>query len=142
MRREGNHVRITVELIKADDGFQLSSQTYDRQAKDIFAVQPEIALAATEAMQLKLLGGNGQPVASNLHSKNPEAYQAYLQGQYFIARGQDKRDLDQALSCADQAIKLDPNCASAWAQRSGAGNHGRRHPHREHRGISSPTRKR
>jgi TolB-like protein/DNA-binding winged helix-turn-helix (wHTH) protein len=118
VRREGNHVRITAELIKADDGFQLWSQTYDRQAKDIFAVQDEIALAATEALQLKLLGGNGQPVASNLHSTNPEAYQAYLQGQYFIARGEDKRDLDQALSYADQAIKLDANYASAWAQRS------------------------
>ena len=66
VRREGNHVRITAELIKADDGFQLWSQTYDREIKDIFAVQDEIALAATEALQLKLLGGNGQPVAPNL----------------------------------------------------------------------------
>ena len=45
VRREGNHVRITAELIKADDGFQLWSQTYDREIKDIFAVQDEIALA-------------------------------------------------------------------------------------------------
>jgi TolB-like protein/DNA-binding winged helix-turn-helix (wHTH) protein len=60
VRREGNRVRITAELIKADDGFQLWSQTYDREIKDIFAVQDEIALATTEALQLKLLGGNGQ----------------------------------------------------------------------------------
>ncbi|HEY4051723.1 MAG TPA: winged helix-turn-helix domain-containing protein [Acidobacteriaceae bacterium] len=53
---EGNHVRITAELIKTDDGFQLWSQTYDREIKDIFAVQDEIALRATEALQLKLLG--------------------------------------------------------------------------------------
>src|SRR5258708_7976793 len=53
VRREGNHVRITAELIKADDGFQLWSQTYDREIKDIFAVQDEIARAATEALQPK-----------------------------------------------------------------------------------------
>jgi TolB-like protein/DNA-binding winged helix-turn-helix (wHTH) protein/Tfp pilus assembly protein PilF len=118
VRREGNHLRITAELIKTDDGFQVWSQTYDRETKDILAVQDEIALAATEALQMKLLEGGRQTVASNLYNTNPEAYQAYLQGQYFFARGQDKRDLDTALSYADQAIKLDPNYASAWAQRS------------------------
>jgi TolB-like protein/DNA-binding winged helix-turn-helix (wHTH) protein/Flp pilus assembly protein TadD len=118
VRREGNHVRITANLIKADDGFQLWSQTYDREINDIFAVQDEIAQAATEALQLKLLGGNGQPLASNLRSANPEAYQAYLQAKYFSARGQDKQDLEKALSYADQAIKLDANYATAWALRS------------------------
>jgi TolB-like protein/DNA-binding winged helix-turn-helix (wHTH) protein/Flp pilus assembly protein TadD len=118
VRREGNHVRITANLIKAEDGFQLWSQTYDREINDLFAVQDEIAMAATEALQLKLLGGNGQPVTSNLRSANPEAYQAYLQAKYFSARGQDKHDLDRALSYADQAIKLDANYATAWAQRS------------------------
>jgi hypothetical protein len=56
VRRDGNHVRITAELIKADDGFQLWSQTYDREIKDIFGVEDEIAQAATEALRLKLLG--------------------------------------------------------------------------------------
>jgi len=118
VRRDGNHVRITANLIKTEDGFQLWSQTYDREINDILTVQDEIALAATEALQLKLLGGNGQPVASSLRSANPEAYQAYLQAKYFSARGQDKRDLDKELSYADQAIKLDANYAAAWAQRS------------------------
>ena len=118
VRREGNHVRITAELTKADDGFQLWSQTYDRQTKDILAVQDDIALATTEALQLKLLGANGQRLASNLRTANPEAYQAYLEGQYFIARGDDKPDLEQALSYADQAVKLDASYAPAWAQRA------------------------
>ncbi len=118
VRREGNHVRITANLIKVEDGFQLWSQTYDREINDIFAVQDEIAQAATEALQLKLLGVSGQPVVSNLRSANPEAYQAYLQSKYFSARGQDKRDLDTGLSYADQAIKLDANYATAWALRS------------------------
>jgi TolB-like protein/DNA-binding winged helix-turn-helix (wHTH) protein/Flp pilus assembly protein TadD len=122
VRRDGNHVRITAELIKADDGFQLWSQTYDREIKDIFAVEDEIALSATEALRLKLLGGNGQPVAPNLRSANPEAYQAYLQAEYFSGRGQSKKDLDKALAYTDNAIKLDEKYAPAWALRSSVQN--------------------
>jgi TolB-like protein/DNA-binding winged helix-turn-helix (wHTH) protein len=118
VRRDGNHVRITAELIKADDGFQLWSQTYDREIKDIFGVEDEIAQATTEALRLKLLGGNGQPVASNLRSTNPEAYQAYLRAEYFRGRGQSKEDLDKALAYTDTAINLDEKYAPAWALRS------------------------
>jgi TolB-like protein/DNA-binding winged helix-turn-helix (wHTH) protein/Tfp pilus assembly protein PilF len=121
VRREGNHVRITAELIKTDDGFQLWSQTYDREIKDIFVVQDEIALAATQALQLKLLGSNGQPVVSNARSANPEAYQAYLQSEYFSARGQSK-DLGKAVAYADTAIKLDEKFAPAWALRASVQN--------------------
>src|SRR6266404_3830039 len=122
VRREGNHVRITAELVKADDGFQLWSQTYDREINDIFAVQDEIARAATEALQLKLLGGNGQPIASNLRTANPEAYQAYLQAKYFSVLGQNKQDLSKALAYTEQAIKLDEKYAPAWALRSSVQN--------------------
>jgi TolB-like protein len=118
VRRDGNHVRITAELIKAGDGFQLWSQTYDREIKDIFAVEDEIALATTEALKLKLLGGNGRPVAPNLRSANPEAYQAYLQAEYFSGRGESKEDLGKALAYTDTAIKLDEKYAPAWALRS------------------------
>jgi TolB-like protein/DNA-binding winged helix-turn-helix (wHTH) protein/Flp pilus assembly protein TadD len=118
VRREGNHVRITAELTKADDGFQLWSQTYDREINHILAAQDEIARAVTGALQVKLLSPNNPEVSPGLRSISPEAYQAYLQGQYFIARGQDKRDIDKALSYSDQAIKLDANYAPAWAQRS------------------------
>jgi TolB-like protein/DNA-binding winged helix-turn-helix (wHTH) protein/Tfp pilus assembly protein PilF len=120
--RQGNHVRITAELIKADDGFQLWSQTYDREIEDIFAVQDEIALAATQALQLKLLGADGQPVAPILRSTNPEAYQAYLQANYFLGRGTGKEELDKALGYADTAIKLDERYAPAWALRASAQN--------------------
>jgi TolB-like protein/Tfp pilus assembly protein PilF len=122
VRSEGDHVRITAELIKTDDGFQLWSQTYDREINDIFAVQDEIARATTEALRLKLLGGNGQPVPSNLHSANPEAYHAYLQAEYFSGRGQSKEDLDKALAYADTAIKLDEKYAPAWALRASVQN--------------------
>jgi len=118
VRREGNHLRITAELVKANDGFQLWSQTYDRELNDIFAVQDEIARSVAGALQSRLLSAGGATTSKDSRATNSEAYQAYLEGQYFIARGQDKEDLTKALSCADQAIKLDPGYAPAWAQRS------------------------
>jgi len=122
VRREGNRVRITAELTKADDGFQLWSQTYDRKINDIFAVQDEIAQATTEALQLKLLRSDGQPVSSNLRSANAEAYQAYLKANYFLGRGLGKEDLGEALAYVDTAIKLDEKYAPAWALRASVQN--------------------
>jgi TolB-like protein/DNA-binding winged helix-turn-helix (wHTH) protein/Flp pilus assembly protein TadD len=122
VRRDGNHVSITAELIKADDGFQLWSQTYDREIKDIFGVEDDIAQAASEALRVKLLGGNGQPVSPNLRSTNAEAYQAFLQAQYFSGRGQSKEELGKALAYTDTAIKLDEKYAPAWALRSSVQN--------------------
>jgi TolB-like protein/DNA-binding winged helix-turn-helix (wHTH) protein/Tfp pilus assembly protein PilF len=118
VRREGNRVRITAELSKVDDGFQLWSQTYDRRIDDIFAVQDEIARAATQALQVKLLGGNGQPIPSTLGSANAEAYEAYLQGRYILGQGHNKETLEKALAYADQAIKFDEKYAPAWALRA------------------------
>jgi len=119
VRREGNHVRITAQLVKAEDGFQLWSQTYDREINDVFAVQDEIARAASAALQPKLLG-SGQTLASTvpLHSVNPEAYQAYLQANYFWGRGTGEGDVAKALAYADQAIRLDEKYAPAWALRA------------------------
>ena len=120
--REGDHVRITTELIKADDGFQLWSQSYDREIKDIFAVQDELAHAATEALQVKLLGSNGPPAAASPRSTSPEAYQAYLQANYFLGQGTGKEDVGKALSYADTAIRLDEGYAPAWALRASVQN--------------------
>jgi TolB-like protein/DNA-binding winged helix-turn-helix (wHTH) protein/Flp pilus assembly protein TadD len=111
VRRQGNSVRITAELIKADDGFQLWSRSYDRELKDIFSVQDEIAQSTTQALQLNLLG-------QNLQNTNSQAYQAYLQAKYFIGQGRSKDDLDKALTYADTAIKLDEKFAPAWALRA------------------------
>jgi TolB-like protein/DNA-binding winged helix-turn-helix (wHTH) protein/Flp pilus assembly protein TadD len=122
VRCDGNHVRITAELIKTDDGFQLWSQTYDRQINDIFDVQDEIAQSATEALQLKLLGSRGHPVAANIRSANPEAYQVYLQANYFFGRGTGKGDVSKALAYTDTAIKLDEGYAPAWALRASVQN--------------------
>jgi len=118
VRREGNRLRITAELVKANDGFELWAQTYDREISDIFAVQDEIARSVAGALQSKLLSTGGAATSKNSRATNSKACEAYLAGQYSIARGQDKENLTRALSYADQATKLDPGYAPAWAQRS------------------------
>jgi TolB-like protein/DNA-binding winged helix-turn-helix (wHTH) protein/Tfp pilus assembly protein PilF len=120
VRKEGNHIRITAELVKAEDGFQLWSETYDREIGGIFATQEEIAGAVSGALQLKLLSASGAAITSSSRTANSKAYEAYLQGQYFSAKGQDKEDLKKALTYANQATELDPNYAPAWAQRAQA----------------------
>ena len=118
IRKEGDRLRITAELIKANDGFQLWSESYDREIKNIFATQDDIAHSVTAALKVKLITSSAQGSFASSRSASPEAYEAYLQGQYFRARGQDKVDLVKTLSYADEAIRLDPNYAPAWAQRA------------------------
>ena len=120
VRKEGNRVRITAELTKVDDGFQLWADTYDLEINDVFAAQDKIAAAVSRALQVKLLSPDGGGAPGHLAQYESRAYQAYLQGQYFAARGQDNEDLKKALSYANQATELDPNYAPAWAQRAQA----------------------
>ena len=117
VRHEGNHVRITIELIKADSGVQLWSRTYDRAIGDIFSVEDEIALAVTTALRVKMSGSNARSSDANSDT-NPDAYQAYLQSQYFLTRGRNRSDLDRALSYANSAISLDERYGPAWALRA------------------------
>jgi TolB-like protein/DNA-binding winged helix-turn-helix (wHTH) protein/Flp pilus assembly protein TadD len=120
VRKEGNRLRITADLTNVDDGFQLWAETYNIEVNNVFAAQDKIAAAVSRALQVKLLSPDGAALSVASRSTNPNAYQAYLQGQYFAARGQDKDDLKKALSYANQATELDPNYAPAWAQRAQA----------------------
>jgi TolB-like protein len=115
--REGSRVRITAELTKAADGFQLWSRSYDRQIGDIFAVQDEIARSVANELQLKLTGAYGAPLASPVATTTPDAYQAYLEGRYF-SRRHEPGDYEKALAYTEKAIQLDPKYAPAWALRS------------------------
>jgi len=117
VRREGTRVRITADLTQAKDGFQLWSETYDRQIDDVLIVQDEIARAVSVALQVRILDSGRQSATAHFH-RNPAAYEPYLQAQYFLSRGEDKEDLDKALSYVDQAVKIDPDFAPAWALRS------------------------
>jgi len=118
VQREGDRIRVTAELVKADDGFQLWSQTYQRRIDDVFSVQDEITHAATGALQLKLVDAKGVALSAKPRSTNSKAYEAYLRAGYFTTRGRDKADLDNALANVEQAIKLDAKYAPAWALRS------------------------
>ena len=118
VQREGDHVRIMAELIKAEDGFQLWSETYDRQIGDIFSVQDEIARAVTGALQVNLLSAKGLALSAHSRSTNSKAYEAYLRAGYFNSRGRGKADLDNALAYIEQSIRLDAKYAPAWELRS------------------------
>jgi len=118
IQREGDRVRVRAELVQAQDGFQLWAESYDRKIDDIFEMQDEIARSVTDALQLKLLGANEGASAARERSPNGAAYEALLHARYFVTRGRDKSDLDDALVYCEHAISLDPKYASAWAMRS------------------------
>jgi TolB-like protein/class 3 adenylate cyclase/Tfp pilus assembly protein PilF len=112
VRKEGRRVRIAAQLIKTADGFHLWSETYERELNDIFAVQEGIAQAVASSLQVKLLGGKA--ARPSTQPRNVEAYNAYLQGRYFYER-RTSEDLQKATAYYEQAIKLDPDYAAAWA---------------------------
>jgi serine/threonine protein kinase/tetratricopeptide (TPR) repeat protein len=111
VRRAGNTVRVTAQLIRADSGLPLWSQTYDRDVKDIFQVQDDIAAAVVAALKLKLLPTQG---LDPHRSDNPEAYNQFLLARQFGRRG-NLEDIERANAAYARAIALDPGFAAAYA---------------------------
>ena len=118
VRKQGDQVRIVAELINAADGSELWSQTFDRELKDIFAVQSEIAMAVATSLELTVLGEN-ETSAQNAATKSVEAHNAYLQGHFYFER-RNLEDYRKSVGFFDQAIHLDPGYALAYAERSEA----------------------
>jgi serine/threonine-protein kinase len=116
VRKQGERVRIVAELINAADGIELWTRTFDRELKDIFAVQQEIAAAVASSLKATLLGSGQQP-AANPATRNTEAHNAYLQGHYYFQR-RNLEDYRKAVGHYDEAIHLDPEYALAYAERS------------------------
>ncbi len=112
VRKDGDRVRISAELVKIDDGFQLWSGSYDRNLKDVMTLQEEIARAITSELKVRLLTSNVATVAER--NPNTEAYNDYLQGRYFFER-RSVEDLSKATYYYEQAINLDPGYARAWS---------------------------
>jgi len=112
VRKAGNRIRVTTQLVKASDGFQVWSGRYDREMTDVFAVQDEIAQAIVEKLKGKL---SAAPLASSSerHSRNLEAYNAYLRGRHYLWRI-DVASVNRARECFEKAIALDPNYALAY----------------------------
>jgi len=110
VRRSGNHLRVTVQLVSVADGYHLWSEKYDREMKDIFEIQDEISRSIAERLKVTL--ENEQPLVK-AGTNNLEAYQLYLKGRaLFFRRGPHLR---RSLECFERAVALDMNYALAWA---------------------------
>jgi adenylate cyclase len=109
VRKAGDRVRITAQLIKADDGYHLYSETFDRTLDDVFAIQDEISAAVVAALKVQLLGDAPKSV-----EVNPEAYALYLQGRYFHER-RTKADWENSVAAFERALEIEPDYAEAWA---------------------------
>jgi adenylate cyclase len=108
VRKSGNRLRITVQLIKAEDGSHLWSEIYDRTLDDIFSVQDEIAASVVTELKVTLLKN-----ANN--SMNPEAYNLYLEGK-FLADTRSKQNFELAITKLNQALQIDSTAEQIWAE--------------------------
>lgn len=112
VRQSGTRLRITAQLINADTGYHLWSETYDRELTDVFAIQDEIAANVVEALRLKLLG---EEIPEPFHgTQNVEAYNLYLRA-LFLADRTTEADFLNAKEALKRAIEIDPDYAQAYA---------------------------
>src|SRR5690348_16615982 len=113
VRRQGDRVRIVASLVSASDSRVLWSQTYDRELKDIFEVQSDIARSVAASLRTTLLGSTLRPT-DKPPGGNLDAYNSYLQGNFYRARSTEADDRT-AITHYQDAIRIDPQYASAHA---------------------------
>lgn len=119
VRKHGDQVRITAQLVKASNSAHLWSQTYDRTLEDVFAVQSEIAASVAAVLKVKLLGDSYSPVSIPVpHAPNAQAYQHYLRGKFFYSR-RGVGDNELAMKQFEQALEIDPGLVDAWVGLAG-----------------------
>jgi TolB-like protein/Tfp pilus assembly protein PilF len=119
VRRDKSHVRISTELINVLTGFQLWSQTYDRDLKDVLKLQTDIAASVSAALKVRLLQSDtGGPDPGG--TDNPRAFDAYLRGEGLSRLPLSKETNAQAGAAYDEAITLDPHYANAYVGRASA----------------------
>jgi serine/threonine-protein kinase len=112
VRRSGNRIRVTAQLISAENGYHLWSERYDREMADVFAIQDEIAHAIASALKVKLSPG---AAVTRRHTPSIPAYEAFLRARYLI-RKSTPQSLSQGKACLEQAIALDKNFALPHAE--------------------------
>jgi len=117
VRTAGDRVRITVQLIKASDGFHLWSDTFDRDLTDIFAIQEETAKAVADVLSITL--GVGEIDFGAGGTRNFEAYDAQLQARSLMLQA-NPANITAAIELLEKAVALDPDYANAWSLLSGA----------------------
>ena len=113
VRKSGNKLRVTAQLISVTDGFHLYSEKFDRELEDVFAIQDEIALSILEAIKIKLLGAQKESLVRR-YTDNVEAYELYLKGRFHYNRFTPD-DLKKGVSYFEKAINLQPDYAIAYA---------------------------
>jgi eukaryotic-like serine/threonine-protein kinase len=122
VRKLGNRLRITVQLVNAADGYHLWAERYDRTIDDVFAIQDEIAREITDRLRVALTRKNVEAMVKP-PTTNIDAYHLYLRGRFLMNRFADLHgSLTGALECFEQAVRLDPNFAAAYAGLSEACN--------------------
>jgi TolB-like protein/Tfp pilus assembly protein PilF len=114
VRKQGDKVRITAQLIQTEDGFHLWSESYDGDLKDIFALQERIARAITDQLKVILQGGQQQQLV-NAGTSNAQAYALFLEATAVYNR-RDYEHMDAAIAVLEQALTLDPHFARAQAR--------------------------
>ena len=113
VRKEGDQIRVIATLIEAESGFQLWSNTYNRELTDIFQVQDEIARAITAQLQVTLSGEQQTQLVARA-TENTEAHEAYLRGRYLVEQRTDE-SLRNAITAFGRAVDLDPEYAEAYS---------------------------
>jgi TolB-like protein len=111
VRKSGERLRITAQLINVEDGFHLWSEKYDRKLEDIFAIQDEISLAIVDKLKVRLLGGERKALVRR-HTTDQEAHNSYLKGRYFWNR-RHEGGMKAAMENFHLAIEKDPSYALA-----------------------------
>src|SRR4029077_952244 len=124
VQKAADQVRVSVQLINAENDSHLWADSYDRKLTDIFGVESEVAKRIAESLQARLTGREQQALAVKA-TNSPKAYDAYLRGLAFEARSgsADLPNMDlvrQAVGFYEQAVQLDPKFALAWARLSRA----------------------
>ena len=118
VRKQGDRIRVTAQLVKAADGYHLWSDTYDRQLGDVFAIQDDIARQVVNAIQRTLGGASNDAVVSvpteRKSTPNVEAYTQFLRGQHLL-RARERTSMETALAQFERAAELDPDFARAHA---------------------------
>ncbi|HSE33920.1 MAG TPA: tetratricopeptide repeat protein, partial [Pyrinomonadaceae bacterium] len=114
VRRSGNRLRISVQLINVADGYHLWSERYDREMRDIFDVQDEITLAVVDALKVKLFGEEKAAILKR-YTDNTEAYELYLKGLYHCNKWTDE-GIQKSIEYFEKALEKDPEFAPAYAK--------------------------
>ena len=119
--REGNRIRVTAQLIRGATDEHFWSETYDRELRDVFAVQSELAQSIAEKVQVTVTGEERQRLTA-ARSVAPEVYESYLKGRFAYGKSNSRADIEESMGYFERAIEMDPTFAPAYVGLADASN--------------------